>query len=535
MIKAAKNPRAMQRKIQLASSLILFGRVCIPEMCTKPSPPFHYKLAKYLTDLSRVLINLVAPRGHAKSSVAACLLVLWHVFLEDLWRFLSGDTNQYIRRKKFVILISKTQGEAIRRLDTIKAILGDENGEGKSGVFASIFGEWGHATARSWTKTEVVLKDGTTFVAKGTGQPFRGLKKVHTRPTLILADDPEDEENTKTIERMDGNLKWLLEAIIPALDSDIGRCIVIGTPQNQSCMVVRLHEAVGWTSAWFSNDLSLNRSSWDGCENYDRKGLLWPELMGEKQMREKLEMARSLGKLSGYYREYETKVVGDEDQLFKPEYFRDYEGTLQEDLLGNHYLKLTHRQKEAGGALIELPEPELIPVNVFMGVDPASSTNRRADYTVIMVIALDRQGFIYVIDYIRRRMPPARVLDAVRNVWSIYKPLRGAVETTQAQEYIPDLLRKEGIFLIGRKPRQGKEERLVRLEPDFSQNKTYTKPEHQEMKSEFMSFPRGRHDDTMDAYDLAREISYKPVHNVIDSEEKALSARKRRTYDPMVA
>jgi predicted phage terminase large subunit-like protein len=521
----------MRAKIKFAMNLIEFGRKCIPEMCSKPSPPFHFKLAEFLMDISRQLINLVAPRGHAKSSVVACVFVLWHVFLEDIYRYVVGNTKLYSRRPKFVVLISKTQGEAIRRLDTIKAVIGDEDGA-YSAPFRNLFGDYGYGTHKSWTKTQIVLKDGTMFLAVGTGQQARGLKNIHQRPTLILPDDPEDEENTKTSERMDGNMRWLLQAIIPSLDADIGRCVVIGTPQNHGCMVVSLHNSVGWTSAWFGNDLKTNSSTWDG-DKYDHREVLWPELMGQEKLKDKMDMARSLGRMASYYREYECKVVGDEDQLFKPEYFKDYDGELLEDLIGNTYLKITHQEK--GGILEELQEPIIKAVNVFMGVDPASSTSQTADYTVIMVGAMDRERNIYVVDYIRRRMAPASLLLTVENTYNIYSPIRSKVETIAAQEYIVSLLKEKGIFMIGDKPRTGKEERLVHLEPKFSQGKVYTKVHMQDLKKEFLDFPRGKHDDIMDAFDLMQGIAYPPVHDAILSEDAAKARKKRKFYDPMLA
>lgn len=531
LVAAAHDKERMRLKVEMAMDLITFGRKCIPEMCSKPSPRFHYQLASYLMDVTRQLINLVAPRGHAKSSVVACVFVLWHIFLEDIYRYVIGDTKIFKRRPRFVVLISKTQGEAIRRLDTIKAVLGDEN-EHFSKPFRSLFGNYGYGTHRSWTKTQVILKDGTIILAVGTGQQARGLKQIHQRPTLILPDDPEDEENTKTSERMEGNMRWLLQAILPSLDADIGRCVVIGTPQNHGCMVVSLHNAVGWTSAWFGNDLATKTSTWDG-EKYEQPGLLWPELMGVEKLTEKMDMARSLGKLASYYREYECKVVGDEDQLFKPEYFKDWDGELLRDMLEQPYLKITHKWRN--GSLEELDAPETIPVNIFMGIDPASSTASTADYTVIMVIAMDREKNIYVVDYIRRRMAPASLLLTAETTYQSYKPLRSKVETISAQEYIVSLLREKGIYMIGDKPRQGKEERLVHLEPKFSNGKVYTKPHMLDLKKEFQDFPRGKHDDIMDALDLAQSVAYPPVHDIIQTEQAAKDRKKRKLYDPMLA
>ena len=81
------------------------------------------------------------------------------------------------------------------------------------------------------------LKDGSMIICKGTGQQLRGIKHGNQRPTLIIVDDPEDENNTKTSESMEANLRWLLQSAVPSLDPKKGRIAIIGTPIHQRCMV----------------------------------------------------------------------------------------------------------------------------------------------------------------------------------------------------------------------------------------------------------------------------------------------------------
>ena len=533
LIRAARDKERIKLKIKFAKDLIAFGRFCVPKMCTKPSPPFHYHLSnEYLTDLDRQLISLVAPRGHGKSSLVAGTFVLWHVFLEDLYRYLVGLSHTPERKTKLVGLISKTQGEAKKRLGTIKAIIGDENGDYEES-FRALFGNHGYGTHRKWSTTETILGDGTMFIAIGTGQQARGLKQVHQRPTLIIVDDPEDEKNTITTESMENNKSWLLQSIVPSMDADVGRTVVIGTPINQTCMIVSLYGATGWTSAWYGNDLATERSTYNK-DDYEHDRLLWPELMGKKQLQAKLDMFRDMGKLGGYYREYETKVVGDEDQLFKPQYFRHFEGELKKDLADNHYLEITHDSKQ-GGALVELADPRKVPVFISMGVDPAVSTSKRADYTVILLLATDENDNCYVIDYIRRKMPPPVILDTVRNTHEIYSPKIGRVETVAAQKYITTMLRKEGIFLQDSDPRKGKEERLAHLVVPFFRGKMFMKESQTELKNELMAYPRSQYDDTMDGLDNAYGCRMRPHHSIVENSFDVEKYKERRTFDPMLA
>ena len=163
-------------KNRLRKNMILFGKVTVPNMFSSESPQFHYTIADALMDDDIKQVNIIAPRGHAKSSIVGGIYPLYHLVFD--------------KGKKLIVLVSRTQDHAIKLLGTLKDVLD------YSTQFRSIFGYWGMNSARSWAKTEVELKDGSMIVCKGTGQQLRGIKVGSQRPTLIVVDDPEDENNT---------------------------------------------------------------------------------------------------------------------------------------------------------------------------------------------------------------------------------------------------------------------------------------------------------------------------------------------------
>ena len=57
-------------------------------------------------------------------------------------------------------------------------------------------------SARKWTNTEVELKMVWLLFVKALDNK-RGIKHGNQRPTLLILDDPEDENNTKTAEAME--------------------------------------------------------------------------------------------------------------------------------------------------------------------------------------------------------------------------------------------------------------------------------------------------------------------------------------------
>jgi hypothetical protein len=228
---------------KLKHDMMLFGKVAMPNMFVTDSPDFHYEVAKLLMDKKNKQINLVAPRGHAKSSIVAGVFPLHHLMFDE--------------GKKLIVLVSRTQDHAVKLLGLLKDTMDF------SEQFRSTFGYWGQHSAKSWAKAEVELKDGSVIICKGTGQQLRGIKVGNQRPTLIIVDDPEDENNTKTAEAMETNLRWLLQSAVPSLDPIKGRLVVIGTPQHQRCLVETLKDMKGWLNRTYKPDFKNNVALWE--------------------------------------------------------------------------------------------------------------------------------------------------------------------------------------------------------------------------------------------------------------------------------
>ncbi len=399
-------------KAQLANDELLFGKVAIPEMFTEPSADFHREVADLLIDPELKKLLIVAPRKHAKSSLVGCVHALHHIM--------------YDKGPKVVVLVSRTLPHAKRLLGTIKDVL-DYAPE-----FRRIFGYWGRFSAREWSTSQIVLKDGTLVIALGTGQMVVGLKQVHQRPTLIILDDPEDMENTKTAAALRFNLRWLLKALVPTLDTKQGRIIVIGTPQCEGCMILKLFELPGWKTKLYHSIL-----------DEDTHEVLWPEVVSWAFLMQEKADAEAAGELSTWYSEYQCTIVSDEEQLFKPEYNRYYRGWLEPSQQGKAFLHITHiadkkEELDAG----KLKEEEIRPVNPFMGVDPASSESRRADHSVNFKIAVDKDWNIFCLPYFRKRVPPTEHCQAIIEDYEAYYPLRTTPEATGYQEALRDILRK---------------------------------------------------------------------------------------------
>lgn len=466
------------------NDLLKFGRLITPKMFYLKSPKFHEEIAEIIMDREKRQILIEAPRGTGKSSIAV-ITCLHHAIYD------KGD--------KFIILQSKTRPEAIRRLRKIKNIL--EYGQN----FREIYGYCGQEVATIWREDEIQTTIGAyrvTIKALGTGQPMRGLLEDDTRVTLYYLDDPDDEDNTKTKESMEHNFDKFL-GNKAGLDNRNGRVIVIGTPIRQGCIVELLRGTKSWETRHY--------------EIEDEEGnLLWAEMYPKSRIEALKEEHRELGKMSKFYSEYMCKIVGEEDQLFKDEYLQYWDGRVEISPEGK-FLRLTHLNG------VEIEE-RIVPVTIFMGVDPASSVRQTADFSVVMLVAYDKDRNIYVLSYYRKRVSPVELANKILDLGVYYKPEKAGIETVGYQEMLRDYIRQEmdarGFYISGFerhegfKPRQEKSSRLEQLHPFFYNRKVYLRKEMNEFRDELLMYPRGKHEDTIDSFYYATRRMYEPEHAV---------------------
>ena len=452
--------RALQK---LRNNMALFGRYCFPTALRKQTPPFHHEVYSALADDDEKRVLIAAPRGTAKSTVTTLIYPLWRL------AFKKSDEDL------FIVIISESQAQSINFLSRIKYHLTHSDN------FRKTFGDMGPNTASRWTHTDVVLANGTRIIAVGTGQRVRGFIEGDTRPNLIVVDDFESELNAFTPEARAKNRKWMTEAVIPSL-SDDGKICMIGTVISEDCFLYWAKESETWKVLWFS--------IWD-----DEEKSIWPERFPKKRILGIKKEFQSVGNLNGFYQEYMNIAQSPDNAPFKPEWIQlhhyDYERINGQNCL----------VREVGD------EKKIKPVDIYCGVDPASSLSARADFFVICAIAVDNDNNKYIVDVYRNRISPAEQPGLIIDMYKKYKPRRMKVETVGYQEAlrvaVRDLMREQNLYIPGLesgvKPRNSKSERLLSLVPLFAKKQFYFRPQDIEPQQEFLSYPKGKHDDVMDA------------------------------------
>ena len=191
-----------------------------------------------------------------------------------------------------------------------------------------------------------------------------------------------------------------------------------------------------------------------------------------------------------------------DDAIFSETHITDslYKGSLRWD-------------EEKGSWYIKSDEDNVY-VNIYMGIDPASSVADRRDYSVIMVVGVSEEHDYYVIEYWRQRTLPMDCATQIFKIAKQYMPIRRInIETIAYQEMLRDYIMREskrrGMFLPGIEQgikgyTQKKKDRLFEgLQPLFSQGAAHLKKEHISFIDELLDFPKGAHDDIIDAFWLA--------------------------------
>lgn len=410
-----------------------------------------------------------------------------------------------------VIIQSKTRNEAIARLGTIKNVLD------YGSAFRRMFGYGGEEVADVWREDRIKTKIGgntITIRAIGTGQPMRGALEsgieeneqqdteiTDTRITLYFLEDPDDEDNTATEERMDKNWSKFLGSK-EGLDKRNGRVLVIGTPITRGCIVDKIHSnPIGWVS-------KIYQAEWkddDGKEHY-----LWKEMRDAEWLANKKAELVAAGKLSKYYSEYLCQLKKGEDVFFKG--YHTYKGDVfWEDELA--FLKVTRIDG------LDLPEPKIIPINTFVGIDPASSVAKGACFSVTFPMGYTVNDEWFTLPYFRQRVEPLTHAEQIISAIKTYKFKYGSVETVNYQIFLRDYLRRrmfqEGLYVAGleRKwnPHVDKDERLISMQPEFATGKMYILEGQHELIDEMEMFPDGSKD-LLDGMYYSTRKKIKPDH-----------------------
>ncbi|QDP56907.1 MAG: putative terminase large subunit [Prokaryotic dsDNA virus sp.] len=499
-----------EEALHLASKdLISFGKLFLPDdYLRSETPPFHYEIADMITNMDNRQVAVIIPRGHGKTVLTKC---------DVLKSFCFADKNNPL----FYGWVSATAKLATGNMDYIKYHI--EFNERIKYYFGNLKG-------KKWTETDVELSNGCKLISKSNISGIRGGAKLHKRYDLIALDDFEDENNTITPEARAKNSNLITAVVFPALEPGSGRLRINGTPVHYDSFINNL--IVNYAKATKDGE----DFSWQVYTRkaIDKKGImLWDSWFGAKEMERKKKFYADSGQPSKFYQEYMMEVQSEDDAVFTRKHIKYWDGSFLYD--------------ESTDIPFVIVDGDARPVNIFVGVDPATDINRRdSDYSVLMVVAVDHNNLIYVIDYIRNRALPVLgipgnnqqgIVDYIFSYNDIYHPSLFTIEETTMSRPIfqalkSEMMRRNDFSVKFREEKPGtrlsKRDRIQEvLAQRFSVGQIHIKKEHYDLEREIITFgPRMAHDDTIDA--LAYACKYaNPPQNIESNDKKKTYKRKK--------
>lgn len=170
-----------------------------------------------------------------------------------------------------------------------------------------------------------------------------------------------------------------------------------------------------------------------------------------------------------------------------------------EALLTSHILPVAHMPR-AG--------------RTFITWDLGFSQKQYSDYSVGAVGIFNDQGQLFIVDILRGRFSPSEIINAVVGLAKKWRPVKIGIEKAGGSELLDPALRNTKLYLpidwIKINTNRTKIERVMALESLLRTNNLYLSaglPDLDELKREFMRFPRYKHDDQPDAISML--LNYK--------------------------
>lgn len=445
-----------------------------------PTPQIHREMWD-LCSSDNKYVAIAAPRRHAKSTA----ITLAYVLAACLFR-----------QRDFVVIVSDTWGQSVEFLRDLKAELLENDGIIKDFETKKLLKD-------SEDDVIVQMRDGHKFriVARGSEQKVRGLKWNNKRPNLIIGDDLEGDEQVESKNRRDKFFKWLMKALLPCGSDD---CLfrIVGTVLHFDSALERILKDPSWTTRRYRAHKSFN----------DFSEILWPEKFSEQILRSIRKMYVDQGESDGYSCEYLNEPIAEGDAYFR-----------REDLL-----EMTDETRKA------IREGRMALV-YYAGWDYAVSKDQRADYSVGGVFGVASDNRKYKVDCRRGRWDAKEVIDEMFSVQQAYNCACHFVEGGTINNAL-------GPFLNSEMLARGKYLNLVKINSTKDKMtrgrslQAMTKAHHitydkqmgnwDEQEQEYSRFPKGAHDDIVDADSIIaqglEDIQPAQTDAEIDDEEYEL-------------
>lgn len=469
-----------------------WGRHYLEAYFSRPASAMHVWLGEELDLLGKdrgVKINLIGPRGSAKSTVATFCYVLRAAV--EAW-------------EPYIWIVSDTSEQARMHLDNLRIELIDNK------LLAEDY-EAAKGRGRHWRSGAIQLSNDVLIESFGTGQGIRGRRRRAQRPTLIVCDDLQNDSHIASAVQRKATRRWFHGTLLNA-GTPRTNVINLATALHREALALELHGTAGWTSrkfaaiqAWPTNK-ELWRE-WEGIycdaenpgaryaarEFYERHqeemeagaSVLWEEI---EDLYTLMRMRAEIGE-TAFNLEKQGVPINPEICEWTEEYFADH---IWFDVW-----------------------PQELTVRTI-ALDPSKGRDAgRGDYSAYVMAGMDPRGVIFVEADLGRRATPRMVEDGVAHCLR-FRPHLFGVEANQYQELLcgelaAELARQRATHIAPAAIHNytNKLVRIRRLGPYLSQRRLRflrASPSTRLLVDQLRDFPAGTHDDGPDALEMALRL-----------------------------
>lgn len=413
-----------------------------------PTADFQQEIFALTEDASIKNLFIVAFRGSAKSTIITTSYPIWAILGEQ--------------QKKFVVILSQTRIQARQHMVNIKNEL--ENNEllkNDLGPFKELSDEWGLATL-------VFPKLNARISIASYEQSIRGIRHGQYRPDLIIGDDVEDLNSTRTREGRDKTHRWLTGEVIPSGDRDT-RLVIVGNLLHEDSLLMRIQQDIEEKKldGFFRSYPLINENGeilWKG--KYENNNAIEEE-------------KKKTGDDIAWQREYLLRIVPNEGQVIYPEWIQFYD---------------------------KLPKDKE-PRYTGIGIDLAISKNDTADYTAIVTGDIHGYGSdmtIYIHpNPINYRMNFPETIMQIKTLACVGKKSPYFyIEEVAYQKSLIEQLKYDGVKNVhGVKVHQDKRMRLSMTANLIKSGKVlFPRKGAEELLQQLTGFGVEKHDDLADAF-----------------------------------
>lgn len=439
---------------------------------SSPSPACHREWWELCTSKERY-VAIAAPRNHAKSTAITFAYTL---------------AATLFRERKFVLIVSDTESQAIGFLGNIKQELSENTDLIK--LFNLKLNEKGTVQFAKESESDVIVEfgDGEKFriIAKGSEQKLRGLLWNGSRPDLIVCDDMENDEIVMNQDRRKKFKRWFYGALLPCISQN-GAVRYVGTILHMDSMLENLmpvesdKQTIHEPLKMYTTRRTLWKSVKYRAHSDDFEQILWPHRWPKHRLQEEREDRIRQGIGDVYSQEF-LNIPIDESMS----YFRK-----------SDFLPMGVEDRNAS-------------LNYYITVDLAISEKQTADWCVFFIAGVDENRRIQVRNVVRERLDGKEIVDTLLSLHDVYKPVAIGIEEGQISKAIGPFLyeamvQRNNFPSIYPLKHMGKDKlsrsrsiqaRMRAKSVKFDKEGDW----YQKFEDECIRFPRDKHDDQVDAF-----------------------------------